>query len=209
MPTLLHVDSSPLGDASVSRSLSSEFVKSWREANPGGKIITRDLSRTSLSPIDAQWIQAVYTPVDSRSAAQRELLAASDSLIAELQEADEYVFGVPMHNFAVPSVLKLWIDQVVRAGSTFSYESGTPQGLLGGKRATFIVASGFVYGADSAMASFNFVEPYLRTIFGFVGVIDTNFVSAAGAAVLMRGTVDRNTFLQPHVESIRAQFAAV
>src|SRR5271165_2816793 len=206
MPTLLQIDSSPLGAASISRHLSSEFVQNWKQANPGGKIITRDLTATNLRPINAEWVGAAYTPEDDRTPAQRELLALSDTLIAELQSADEYVFGVPMHNFAVPSVLKLWIDQIARAGKTFSYVDGAPKGLLLSKKATFLVASGGVYDPATVMASFNFVEPYLRTVFGFLGVTQTSFINAGGAAALNYGKIDRQTFLQPHVESIRAQF---
>jgi FMN-dependent NADH-azoreductase len=208
MPTLLHVDSSPLGDASISRQLTKEFVQHWKKAHPNGKVITRDLSILNLQPVTAEWVGAAYTPQDARTPAQREFLAVSDSLIADLEEADEYVFGVPMHNFGVPSVFKLWIDQVVRVGKTFSYASGAPEGLLKGKKATVIVASGGVYDAATVMASFNFVEPYLRTVLGFIGVTDTKFISAGGAAALNYGKVDRQTFLKPHVESIRAQFQA-
>jgi len=206
MNTLLQVDSSPLGEGSISRHLTGQFVQSWKDANPGGKIITRDLTRTHLPAIDAEWINASFTPAASRTGAQHQALALSDALIAELREADEYVFGVPMHNFAVPSVLKLWIDQIARAGETFSYIDGVPAGLLKKKKAIFLTASGGVYDAGTAMASFNFVEPYLRTVFGFLGVTDISFLSASGAAALRYGKIDRQTFLQPHIESIRAQF---
>lgn len=208
MATLLHIDSSPLGEASISRHLSKEFVENWKKANPDGKVITRDLTATTLQPVNGAWVGAVYTPEDARTAAQRELLSTSNTLIAELEAADEYVIGVPMHNFGIPSVLKLWIDQVARVGKTFTYASGAPEGLLKGKKATFLVASGGVYDPATVMASFNFVEPYLRTVFGFVGVTDTKFMNAGGAAALNYGKVDRQTFLQPHVESIRAQFQA-
>jgi FMN-dependent NADH-azoreductase len=208
MATLLHVDSSPLGDASISRHLTKEFVQNWKEANPNGKIITRDLNSTNLKPVTGEWVGAAYTPDEARTPAQRELLAPSELLVAELFAADEYVFGVPMHNFGVPSVFKLWIDLIVRAGKTFSYANGTPEGLLKGKRATFLVAAGGSYDAGTAMASFNFVEPYLRTVFGFLGVAEVRFVTAGGASALNYGKVDRQTFLKPHVESIRAQFQA-
>jgi FMN-dependent NADH-azoreductase len=206
MATLLHIDSSPLGDGSISRHLTKEFVQNWKDANPNGKIINRDLNNTALKPVNAEWVGAAYTPEEARTPAQRELLAVSDQLVVELQEADEYVFGVPMHNFGIPSVLKLWIDLVARAGKTFSYANGTPEGLLKGKKATFLVASGGSYDAGTAMASFNFVEPYLRTVFGFLGVAEIRFIAAGGAAALNYGKVDRETFLKPHVESIRAQF---
>jgi FMN-dependent NADH-azoreductase len=206
MPTLLHIDSSPLGDVSISRHLTNEFVQNWKLANPDGKIITRDLTKTSIAPVTAAWVGAAYTPDDARTPEQRELLALSDTLVAELLSADEYVFGVPMHNFSVPSTFKLWIDQIARAGKTFSYADGAPAGLLKKKKATILIASGGVYDAGTAMASFNFVEPYLRAVFGFLGVTETAFLNAGGAAALNYGQIDRETFLKPHVESIRTQF---
>lgn len=206
MPTLLHLDSSPLGEASISRHLTSEFVKNWKTANPDGKVITRDLTTSDLPAINAAWIGAVFTPKESRTPEQNELLAISETLLAELREADEYVFGVPMYNFSVPGVFKLWIDQIVRSGETFSFVDGAPQGLLKGKKAHFLIASGSVYGAGTALASFNFVEPYLRTLFSFIGVVDTTFQTAGGAMALHHGG-DRETFLLPHLEEIRAKFA--
>jgi FMN-dependent NADH-azoreductase len=206
MPTLFHLDSSPAGDASVSRHLTREFAQNWLLANPSGKVIVRDLTATPIPPVTAAWVAAAYTPEEARTPDQRGLLTLSDSLIAELQAADEYVLGVPMHNFSIPSTLKLWIDQVARVNKTFSYATGSPVGLLTGKKATVVIAAGGIYDAGTAMASYNFVEPYLRTVLGFLGVADTTFLSAGGAAAIMYGKVDRPTFLQPHIDSIRAQF---
>jgi FMN-dependent NADH-azoreductase len=203
--TLLHLDSSPMGDASVSRHLSAEFVRNWKLANPDGHVIARDTTTSAIPPVTAAWVGAAYTPEASLSPEQRELLGLSDTLIAELFAADEYVFGVPMHNFSVPSTLKLWIDQVTRVNKTFSYATGAPVGLLTGKRATVLIASGGSYDAGTAMASYNFVEPYLRTVLGFVGVSDAKFLAAGNASVLMRGG-DRQSFLQPYVEAVQAQF---
>jgi FMN-dependent NADH-azoreductase len=208
MLTLLHLDSSPLGEASISRHLSNEFVQNWKQANTSGNVITRDLTTTVIPPITAAWVGAVFTPADALTPEQKQLTALSDTLIAELFAADEYVFGVPMHNFGIPSTLKLWIDQIARANKTFSYATGSPVGLLTGKKAHFLVATGGVYDAGTAMASYNFVEPYLRTVFGFLGVTDTVFHAAGGAAALNYGQIDRATFLEPHVESIRARFQA-
>jgi FMN-dependent NADH-azoreductase len=207
MPTLLHLDSSPLGEASISRHLTSEFVDSWKLANPDGKVITRDLTTSGLVTIDAAWIGAAYTPEASRTAEQRQALALSDELLEELFAADEYVFGVPMHNFSIPGVFKLWIDQIARAGRTFAYVDGAPKGLLTGKKATFLITSGGVYDAGTAMASFNFVEPYLRTVFAFLGVTETTFQNAGGTAALRSGG-SREEFLTPQVAAIRARFAA-
>jgi FMN-dependent NADH-azoreductase len=202
MPTLLHVDSSPLYGRSVSRQLTSAFVTQWKSSHPDGRVADRDLTTTLISPITAEWVGAAYTPEETRTPQQRQLLALSDTLIAELEQADEFVFGVPMHNFGVPSVLKLWIDQIARVGRTFSYADGTPKGLLTGKKATFIIATGGVYAARTQMASFNFVEPYLRSIFGFLGVTDATFLTASGTMALNYGQ-DRDAFLAPHLEAVQ------
>lgn len=206
MPTLLHIDSSPAGDHSVSRALTAEFVKSWKAANPDGKVIDRDLTKTALLPVTGAWIGAAYTPPDALTAEQKSLLALSDELVAELLEADEFVFGVPMYNFGVPASFKLWIDSVARVGKTFAYVGGAPKGLVTGKKATFLIASGGDYGPGSPAESYNFVEPYLKAFFGFMGVTDTHFQTAGGTAALNYGA-DRATFLAPQVEAIRAKFA--
>jgi len=204
MATLLHIDSSPLYGRSVSRQLTSAFVEQWKASHPAGTVIERDLSATSIAPVSAEWVGAAHTPEDQRSPEQRERLALSEELLAELEQADEYVIGVPMHNFGVPAVLKLWIDQIARAGRTFAYVNGRPKGLLAGKKATFIIATGGVYDAQTQMASLNFVEPYLRSVFGFLGVTDTTFLTAGGTAALNQGQ-DRNAFLAPHLAAVQTR----
>lgn len=202
MPTLLHIDSSPLYGRSVSRQLTAAFVTEWKSSHPNGTVIDRDLNATTIPPINAEWVGAAYTPEEVRAPQQKEQLALSDALIAELELADEYVIGVPMHNFSVPSVLKLWIDQISRAGKTFSYADGRPKGLITGKKATFIIATGGVYDAQTQMASFNFVEPYLRSVFSFLGVTDATFLTAGGTAALNYGK-DRDAFLAPHLQVVQ------
>jgi FMN-dependent NADH-azoreductase len=203
MTTLLQIDSSPLYGRSVSRELTAAYVKEWEASHPGGKVLDRDLTATSIPPVSGEWVGAVFTPEEARTPEQKKLLALSDTLIAELERADEYVVGVPMHNFSVPSVLKLWIDQIARVGRTFSYADGTPKGLLTGKKATFLIATGGIYDAQTQMASFNFVEPYLRSVFAFLGVTDAKFLTAGGTMALNHGQ-DRDTFLAPHLEKVHA-----
>jgi FMN-dependent NADH-azoreductase len=205
MPTLLKIDSSPMGERSISRKLTSEFVKTWISSHPGGTIISRDLTTMDIPVIDGGWVAAAYTPEDARTPEQKQTLSVSDLLIADLQKADEYAFGVPMHNFSIPSTLKMWIDQVMRAGKTFSYGSNGAKGLLSGKKATLLMASGAVYEHGSALAALNFVTPYLRTVFGFMGVTDVNFIAAEGTSKLMAGNVDPQAFLAPSLEKVHAQ----
>ena len=95
-----------------------------------------------------------------------------------------------------------WIDQFVRAGKAFAYVDGKPQGLFTGKKVTFIVATGGMYDAGTQMASFNHVEPYLRSIFGFIGVRNATFLTAGGTMALRQGK-DRGTFLAPHIQAVQ------
>jgi FMN-dependent NADH-azoreductase len=202
MSTLLHIDSSPLYGRSVSRELTAAFVTQWKASHPEGRVIDRDLNATTMPPVNAEWVGAVYTPEQARTPRQKELLTLSDSLLAELEQADEWVIGVPMHNFGVPSVLKLWIDQIARVGRTFSYSDKGPKGLITGKKVTFIIATGGTYNPQTQMASFNFVEPYLRSVFGFLGVTDATFLTAGGTSVLNQGH-NRNAFLAPHLQAVQ------
>lgn len=202
MPTLLHLDSSPL-ESSISRELTREFVKTWKAAHPGGAVIDRDLNAQPPKPLDAAWVGSVYTPEANRTPEQKSALALSDELIAELEKADEYVLGVAMHNFSVPSVLKLWIDQIARRGRTFDYDETGVRGLLKSKKATIVIASGGVYELGTPAGAMNFVEPYLKALLSFLGVTDVRFVTVSGASQLMQGKVDRATFLQPALEQVR------
>jgi len=171
MSTLLHIDSSPLYGRSVSRELTAAFVTQWKASHLDGRVIDRDLNATAMPPINAEWVGAVYTPEQARTPQQRKLLSLSDSLLAELEQADAYG------------------------------EKG-PKGLITGKKATFIIATGGIYDAQTQMASFNFVEPYLRSVFGFLGVTDATFLTAGGTSVLNQGH-DRNAFLAPHRQAVQ------
>jgi FMN-dependent NADH-azoreductase len=164
-------------------------------------VIYRDLAKNPPKHIDAAWIAAAYTPPSARTVEQNASLALSDELISELEQADEYVLGV--HNFSVPSVLKLWINQVVRNGRTFSYGEKGPQGQLTGKKATILIASGGVYDSGSPGAAMNHLDPYLKTILGFIGVTNVKFVTAGGVAQVMAGAVDREIFLKPTLDLVR------
>lgn len=207
-PILLHIDSSPMGEGSVSRQLTREFVDRWRAAHPDGTVLTRDLTAMRIPVIDAVWIAANLTPKEVRTEEQEKVLALSTELTRELLTADEYVIGMPMHNWGPSSSFKLWVDQVVRFGETIVVTPEGPRGTLGAKRVTLILAAGRQYGAGSAEASKNHLEPWLRTFFANLGVTQMRVVLADGTVRLRYGQIDRAELLAPHLEVVRAMAAA-
>jgi FMN-dependent NADH-azoreductase len=167
--TVLHIDSSIRSDGSVSRALSAKITSRF----DGATIIRRDLA-DGVPLIDGTWIGANFTPAGDRSEAQKEALAASDAMVAELQAADVIVIGTPVYNFSVTAAMKAWIDLIARAGVTFQYTESGPKGLLEGKRAIIAIAS----GGTPVDSDIDFAGRYIRHILGFIGITDVEFVKA-------------------------------
>jgi FMN-dependent NADH-azoreductase len=203
---LLRIDSSPMGETAISRQLTKEFVQRWLGANPHSAVIRRDLATITIPVVNAAWVAANYTPEESRTHQQNELLKLSTEFITELLDSDEYVIGMPMHNWGQRSSLKLWVDQIVTASSRSERPLAARRVTLTGKRATFIIAAGAVYAPDSANASKNYLVPWLRTLFGSLGIKDMQFVLADGTKDTNKGKIDRATFIAPHIEAIHALF---
>ena len=173
---LLQIDSSARA-GSVTRRLTAKFAEQWRANQAGGEVIERDLLTTILPLVTDDWSATQIEP-SKLSSAQRNYLSASDRLIEELQVADTIVIGAPMYNFAIPSLLKAWIDQIVRMGKTFSNGPQGPRGLLGNKKLIVITARGGAYAKGTPTEAFDFQEPYLRHILGFIGLTDVTFIHA-------------------------------
>ncbi len=195
MPTLLKIDVSPRGDNSISRKLGQQFAQQWQQSHSGGSIVTRDLATSTLPYVDLPWIAGAYTPPDKHTAEHKEALKVSDELIAELLAADEILISTPMYNFAVPAVLKAWIDHIVRNNVTFAVGPEGYKGLVNGKKATVIVASGGVYTAGAPAESYNAETPYLRLVLGFIGITDITFVLAGGAGEVAQGKITPENFV--------------
>jgi FMN-dependent NADH-azoreductase len=175
---LLHIDSSARQTLSVSRALTAHFAAVWQEANPQGQVVYRDLAAMPLSHVTDQWVQARDTDSAKLTHDQRQTLALSDQLIAELKGADAIVLGAPMYNFGISAALKAWIDLIVRNGHTVDFTVRPPKGLLIGKPLTVIAAQGGQYTQGSPTAAFDFQEPYLRHILGVLGFKDISFIRA-------------------------------
>ncbi|MCC1490981.1 FMN-dependent NADH-azoreductase [Cognatishimia sp. F0-27] len=165
--TVLRIDASARLEGSTSRALADRTVARLAPDT----VITRDLSG-GIPQIDAAWIAANTTAPEARSPEQQALMALSDTLIDELKAADTVLIATPIYNFGVPAALKAWIDQIARAGVTFQYTAEGPKGLLAGKRAVVVVASGGTE-VDSAI---DFATPYLRHVLGFVGITEVTVV---------------------------------
>ena len=146
MRRLLIVEASPRGDHSISRNLTSRFVARWQSAHPNGEIVERDLMQTDLPFVTAPWLQAYFTPPERHSAEMKSVLRLSDELVAELLAADHLVIATPVYNYNVPAVLKAWIDHIVRKGMTLGMDG---KGLVTGRKATVLLASGGVYAEGS------------------------------------------------------------
>src|SRR5579862_7342256 len=167
---LLQIDSSARA-GSVTRRLTTKFAEEWKASHPTGEVIHRDLATTMLPLITDEWNATRIEP-SQLTPAHRNYLSASDELIEELQAADTIVIGAPMYNFSIPSSLKAWIDQIVRIGKTFGYGPNGPQGLLGQKKVVVITSRGGAYEKGTPREAWDFPEPYLRHILGFVGLTD-------------------------------------
>lgn len=179
--TLLRVDSSVRIEGSISRSLTEQYTRQWRELNPGGKVITRDLASPALPLIDQSAIEAFFTPIDSRTAQQSEAIALSDRLVDEILAADTLLIGAPMYNWSVTSPMKSWIDHVIRVGRTIAFgaDGPWPTGLLKNKRAIVVIARGGHY-LEGRGQDFDFQTAYLKQILNFMGVTDIQWVATEG-----------------------------
>jgi FMN-dependent NADH-azoreductase len=174
---LLQVDASPRRD-SVSRQLTAHFAANWKKRFPHGEVIHRDLSASSIPLINDDWIQGAFSNPQQHTLAHREALEFSEAIIAEAQSADVIVIGDPMHNFTISARLKAWLDQLVRAGKTFAFDTSGAKGLLSGKKVYVVTSRGGSYTPGTPLAEFDFQEPYLRRVLGFIGLVDVTFIHA-------------------------------
>lgn len=180
---VLHIDSSPLGDHSVSRKLTSKILAELKAHHPDAQINTRDLVASPLPHLSGITVGAFFTPPDQRNDVLNEALKLSDELIDELFAADVIVIGAPMWNFGIPSSLKAWIDHIARAGRTFTYGASGPESLLApGKKVIIASARGGIY-SSGPMQVMDHQETYLKAILGFIGLHDVSIVRAEGVAM--------------------------
>lgn len=170
---VLRIDSSAQSDGSTTRSLTDQTIAALRNVHGALDVTVRDLSE-GIPFVTEGWVSANVTDSEARSDAQKAALALSDHLIEEVKAADVVVIGSPIYNFGVPAALKAWIDQIARARVTFQYTQNGPVGLLEGKRAILVMAS----GGTAIDSHIDFATPYLRHVLRFIGIQDVTTVGA-------------------------------
>lgn len=169
---VLRIDSSAKNEESVTRQLADLFIQRLGERQ-AIHVVSRDVAQ-GLPFVDADWVAANLTDPAARDADKQAALALSDALVREVQAADVLVIGVPIYNFGVPATLKAWIDLIARARLTFQYTEHGPQGLLTGKKAYLLVAS----GGTPVGGAIDFATPWLKHVLAFVGITDVEIIAA-------------------------------
>ena len=156
--------------------------------------VMRDVS-SGIPLVDADWINAafnkgwfftllpatVYTSMQlqfSDATEEQKALptpAISRQCVEELKAANTIIIGCPMYNFNVSAALKSWIDMICLVGHTFKYEATGPVGLLTGKKVFIVISTGGI-PVGSPM---DFATPYLKAVFGFIGITDITIIDAS------------------------------
>ncbi|MEV4641368.1 NAD(P)H-dependent oxidoreductase [Actinoplanes sp. NPDC049548] len=177
---VLHVIATPRSAMSATLRVSTPFLEQLQLACPGAQVETLDLFTADMPTVAGQNIDSKYDimrgrPIEpSRAAPWRSI----EALIGQFQRADICLISSPMWNFSIPYALKYYIDAIVQPGYLFAYdETGVPVGRCGGKKLVCVTSRGGDYSAGSPMQVLDLQEPYLRTIFGFVGITDMEFIN--------------------------------
>ena len=176
MKTLLQINSGIFSGHSQSTALADNFAQKWLQNNSRGQVIVRDLINDPIAHLDANIVMAFASDPKDRTVDQKNIVAKSDALIAEIEAADAIVVGVPMYNFSIPSQLKAYFDQLARAGVTFKYTETGPQGLLKDKPVYVLAARGGIHKDQPSDSQTNLV----KTFFGFIGLHNVQFIYAEG-----------------------------
>lgn len=204
---ILHVECSPLGTNSITRTLGLELLTALKSKLATAEITVRDLAKSPLPHLDGVMIGAFYTPAEKQTEEQKGLLKNSEDSIAELFAADIIIVEAPMWNFGIPSVLKAWIDHIARAGKTFKYTENGAVGLVPANKKVIIVSSrGGIY-SEGAMAAMDHQEAYLKSVFGFLGLKDFDIVRAEGVSMGPEMAEKAKTTAREHIETIIKKIA--
>lgn len=181
MSSILLVTSSPRGAESLSTKVATDLANTLSSKANGASVVHRDLGAQPIPHLDTVTTSAIRKPADARSPAEAAAADYSDTLVHELLAADTVVIATGLINFGIYSTLKSWIDNIARAGMTFSYTAEGPKGLATGKKVYIVMSSGGVYSEGPA-AAMDHAVPYLKTVLGFMGMTDVEVIYVEGLA---------------------------
>ena len=182
MKKILHIISSPRNGESFSIKLGNAVIEKIQAEYPGSIVKESNLVKTHFPHLEEAHLSSFFTPAENRTPEHWAAVKHSDEAIHDLMEADIIVIGAPIYNFNIHSTLKAWIDHIARAGITFKYGENGPVGLVQSKKVYIALASGGVY-SEGPMQSFDFVEPYLKAVLGFIGLTDITVFRVEGTAI--------------------------
>lgn len=189
MKKVLILNASARKTRSVSRELTNFFEQEWNRKYPHDAVHHREIGQANIPHVSEPWIASAFKPAELRTAEDIEVLKISDELILELKNADVIVLGTPMYNWSIPSVLKAYLDQVIRVNETILVDPlkdplNPYTGLLGGKKVYLLVVRGIIgYGPGEPNAHINFQTEYLKTVFRMMGITDIHEIALNGSTI--------------------------
>lgn len=192
MQNILHIISSPRQQESASIQLGTRIIEKLLVQYPGSRVITHNVIENHYPPLQEAQIAAFKVPPQNLTPEQQHALRQSNEAVALLAEADILVIGSPLYNFTIPAALKGWLDHIVRPGLSFRYADGQSQGLLKIEQVYLALAANGVY-SDGPMKQWDFAEPYLRHILGFIGLnkVTTFRVEGGGIPGIMETALEK------------------
>lgn len=177
---LLHIIASPRGEKSRTLEVSKEFLSTIKSSYPDIVIDDLDLNKEDLPEVSGDTVEGKYLMLGG-AALDKDMLAYWEKILEyakKFVEYDIYVISSPMWNFTVPYKLKHYIDVIMQSGVLFSYSETGVEGLAKNKKMFCITSRGSDYSENSQMHQLDFLEPYLRSIFGLAGIYDISFINA-------------------------------
>lgn len=205
---ILHIDCSPRPEA-WSRKLSSLIIERLLSRHPKATIVRRDIGLTPIPHPETDYASALSTRVAYAAARSGSALNLSEELIKEIEAADLLVIGTPMNNFTIPSVLKAWLDQIMRMGRTMVSSPTGKVGLLSDRPVLVAVSSGDLFHGDQAKQP-DFLTPYLTTAFSVIGLKTIYFFPLQATSRLQEeALLSAMEALEPDIEAAVARHMVV
>ena len=178
MRKLLHIIATPREEESRTLQISEVFLDSFRQAHPDWVVDELNLAREELPSMSLKRVDGKYLLLDGKElfGSLKDVWLETIQHIERFKSSDLFVISTPMWNFTIPYMLKHYIDLIVQPKYLFRYTKSGSEGLVHGKKMVVITTRGGQYTKENK--EYDFQEPYLRKIFGFIGITDITFINA-------------------------------